>query len=101
MSHPAAAVVSAAPRTGGDPYDPIARAENAALSERDEAEAGAMAHVTFVVRRARCAYRHRHQGANRRLGAFARLAKACRPAAERARAVAPAVRRADASQAVT
>ncbi|WP_338050969.1 MULTISPECIES: UDP-galactopyranose mutase [Ramlibacter] len=73
QEHPTTSVVYEYPRADGDPYYPVPKAENAALYRKYEAEADAMANVTFVGRLATYKYYNMDQVVAQALTAFKRL----------------------------
>jgi len=74
QEHPATSVVYEYPCAEGDPYYPVPRPENAALYKRYEADADALADVTFVGRLARYQYLNMDQVVGQALSASAKLA---------------------------
>jgi UDP-galactopyranose mutase len=73
QEHPTTSVVYEYPRAEGDPYYPVPRPENAELYRKYEAEADAMANVTFVGRLATYKYYNMDQVVAQALTAFKRL----------------------------
>jgi UDP-galactopyranose mutase len=73
QEHPTTSVVYEYPRAEGDPYYPVPRPENAQLYRKYEAEADAMANVTFVGRLATYKYYNMDQVVAQALTAFKRL----------------------------
>jgi UDP-galactopyranose mutase len=73
QEHQTTSVVYEYPRAEGDPYYPVPKAENAELYRKYEAEADAMANVTFVGRLATYKYYNMDQVVAQALTAFKRL----------------------------
>src|SRR3954469_11405301 len=73
QQHPTTSVVYEYPQAEGDPYYPVPRPENAELYRKYEAEADAMANVTFVGRLATYKYYNMDQVVAQALTAFKRL----------------------------
>jgi len=73
QEHPTTSVVYEYPQAEGDPYYPVPRPENAELYRKYEAEADAMANVTFVGRLATYKYYNMDQVVAQALTAFKRL----------------------------
>jgi UDP-galactopyranose mutase len=73
QEHPSTSVVYEYPQAEGDPYYPVPRPENAELYRKYEAEADAMANVTFVGRLATYKYYNMDQVVAQALTAFKRL----------------------------
>jgi UDP-galactopyranose mutase len=73
QEHPTTSVVYEYPRAEGDPYYPVPQPGNAALYRKYEAEADAMANVTFVGRLATYKYYNMDQVVAQALTAFKRL----------------------------
>ena len=73
QEHPTTSVVYEYPRAEGDPYYPVPKPENAELYRKYEAEADAMANVTFVGRLATYKYYNMDQVVAQALTAFKRL----------------------------
>ena len=82
QSHRCTSVVYEYPRSDGDPYYPVPRAENAALYKRYEADAALLPHVTFVGRLATYKYYNMDQVVGQALAAFKRLRQRHEDAAE-------------------
>ncbi|MFL5679427.1 MAG: UDP-galactopyranose mutase [Chloroflexota bacterium] len=75
QSHPRTTLVYEYPRSGGDPYYPIPRPENAALYERYRALADATPNVHFVGRLATYKYYNMDQVVAQALTTFRKLAE--------------------------
>jgi UDP-galactopyranose mutase len=73
QSHAQTSIVYEYPCAEGDPYYPVPRADNAALYKRYEAEAEALANVTFVGRLATYKYYNMDQVVGQALAAFRRI----------------------------
>src|SRR5581483_11273276 len=71
--HAVTSIVYEYPRSEGEPYYPVPRAENAALYRRYEAQASALPHVTFVGRLATYKYYNMDQVVGQALSTFNRL----------------------------
>jgi len=74
--HEATSLVYEYPRSQGDPYYPVPRAENAELYRRYEADAEQLSDVTFIGRLASYKYYNMDQVVAQALTAFKRLAQA-------------------------
>jgi UDP-galactopyranose mutase len=81
QQHPLSSLVYEHPRSHGDPYYPVPRAENTTLYRRYEAEAETLADVSFVGRLATYKYYNMDQAVAQALATFKRLKAVAPPAA--------------------